>query len=142
MAPRCGTSFVMQECINAGLPVNGVAFINEQLTPIEGNPGGYYECKAGPQKGMIQKLWPVELAKIDPADISALLVLDRLDKQALFLSMQKQANREHMDYPAEQAYEEISSTLNAYLDKTGIDYLRVYTEELDDRIKEILAYLG
>lgn len=83
----------------------------------------------------------MELQEIDPADITALVVLDRRDKQALYRSMQKQATRENMDYPAEKAYEEISSTLKDYLQRTGIEHLFVYTEELDDRIGEILAYL-
>ena len=47
-----------------------------------------------------------------------------------------------MDYPVEQAYAEISQTLRDYLEKTGIEYKLVYTEELDERLDEILAYLG
>lgn len=132
----------MQECVKAGLPVNGIAFINEELTPTSGNPLGYYERQTAPVKGMIQKVWPVELQEIDPADISALVVLDRHNKQALFRSMQQQAGRENMDYPADKAYGEISATLKDYLQTTGIEHLLVYTEELDDRIEEILAYLS
>ena len=84
MAPRCGTSFIMQECIKAGLPVNATAFIDETLTPREGNPLGYFERETEPTKGLVQKVWPVELAKINPEEISTLVVLDRRDKQALF----------------------------------------------------------
>lgn len=142
MAPRCGTSFVMQQCIQAGLPVNATPFVNGELTPREGNPEGYFERATAPQKGKIQKVWPVELAGIDPGDIDALVVLDRRDKQALFRSMDQQAKREQLDYPSEQAYAEISGTLRSYLDTTGIAYLLVYTEELDDRIDEILTYFG
>jgi hypothetical protein len=132
----------MQQCVRAGLPVNGVAFVNEALTPHAGNPQGYYEMSGRPQHGMIQKVWPVQLQELDPAEISALLVLDRRDKQALFASMQQQAERESVDYPVEQAYAEISQTLRDYLEKTGIEYKLVYTEELDERLDEILAYLG
>lgn len=142
MGPRCGTSFVMQQCVKAGLPVNGVPFINETLTPRDGNPQGYYEMPDGPKRGMIQKVWPVQLREINPNDISALLVLDRRDKQALFDSMQQQADRESMDYPVEQAYAEISGALQEYLQTTGINYKLVYTEELNERLDEILAYLG
>ncbi|MDH5593669.1 MAG: hypothetical protein OEY68_04615 [Gammaproteobacteria bacterium] len=141
MAPRCGTSFVIQQCIKAGLAVNGVAFINEQLTPKEGNPEGYYEMATAPQHGMVQKVWPRDLESIDPSEISALVVLDRRDKQALYASMQQQAEREQFSYSASEAYEEISATLKNYLASTGIDYLLVHTEELDDRIDEILKYL-
>jgi len=140
--PRCGTSFVMQQCVKAGLPVHGEAFISEALTPVEGNPGGYYEITSPPQAGMVQKVWPVDLEKIDPKEISALLVLDRRDKEALFESMARQAQREKLDYPADKAYEEISNTLQNYLDKTGIDYKLVYTEDLDDEIDDIIAYLS
>ena len=142
MGPRCGTSFVMQQCIKARLPVNGVAFVNEQLTPQSGNPDGYYEMPGEPQKGQIQKVWPVQLKDIDPKNISALLVLDRRDKSALFASMRKQAKRESMDYPVEQAYEEISQTLKNYLQKTSIAHKLVYTEDLNDEIDAILDYLA
>lgn len=131
----------MQQCVKAGLAVNGVAFINEQLTPHEGNPEGYYEMVAAPQRGMVQKVWPRDLENIDPKQISALVVFDRRDKQALYDSMQQQAEREQFSYSASAAYEEISTTLKNYLASTGIDYLLVYTEELDDRIEEILKYL-
>jgi len=142
MGPRCGTSFVMQQCIKAKLPVNGIAFVNEQLTPQSGNPEGYYEMSGEPQADQIQKVWPVQLKEIDPKNIRALLVLDRRDKSALFSSMQQQAERENLDYPVEQAYAEISQTLKDYLLKTGIDYKRVYTEDLDAEIDSILAYLA
>ncbi len=142
MGPRCGTSFIMQQCVKAGLPVNGVAFVNEQLTPKSGNPNGYYEMQGAPQVGQIQKVWPVELKEINPQEISALIVVDRRDKQALFASMRRQAKRERFDYPAEQAYKEISQTLKTYLHSTGIRYKLVYTEDLDCEIDSILAYLA
>jgi len=140
-APRCGTSFVMQQCIKASLPVNGTAFISEKLTPSEGNPNGYYEMISPPQTGMIQKVWPVDLIKLDPNDISALLVLDRRNKEELLASMEKQAKRENLNYPADKAYEEISTTLEKYLEETGIDYKFVYTEDLDSEIDTIIEYL-
>ena len=142
MGLRCGTSFVMQQCIKARLPVNGIAFVNEQLIPQVGNPEGYYEMPGEPQAGKIQKVWPVQLKEIDPKNISALVVLDRRDKQALFASMQQQAKRENLEYPVEQAYEEISQTLKDYLLTTGITHKLVYTEDLDDEIGSILAYLA
>ena len=141
MAPRCGTSFILQQCVKAGLRVNGVAFIDEQLTPKAGNPEGYYEMTGLPQRGMVQKVWPRDLVSIDPKDISALVVLDRRDKPALFEAMRKQAEREQFDYSVTEAYEEISTTLKNYLETTGIDYLMIYTEELNDRIGEIMKYL-
>lgn len=142
MGPRCGTSFVMQQCVKARLPVNGVAFINDLLTPQPGNPEGYYEMQGEPQPGQIQKVWPVQLKEIDPQEITALLVLERRDKQALLASMHRQAKREGFDYPAMQAYEEISQTLRDYLKQTGVAYKLVYTEDLSDEIDEILAYLA
>jgi hypothetical protein len=132
----------MQQCIKAGLPVNGVPFINEELTPFAGNPDGYYDMCGDPQPGMIQKVWPRQLVEIDPAAISALVVLDRRDKQALFASMNRQARREHLEYSAEAAYNEISGTLKDYLARTGIDYFLVYTEDLSLRIGKILEYLA
>ena len=140
-APRCGTSFVMQQCVKAGLPVNGQAFISEHLTPAEGNPGGYYEMTTPAKAGMVQKVWPVDLVKLDPGEISALVVLDRRDKEALLASMTRQAQREKLDHPADKAYEQISKTLQDYLDKTGITYKHVYTEDLDDEIDAIIEYL-
>ncbi len=142
MGPRCGTSFVMQQCVKAGLRVNGIAFVNEVLTPKAGNQRGYYEMDGEPKADQIQKVWPVQLKQIDPENITALLVLDRRDKKALFASMQRQAQRENMNYPVEQAYKEISQTLREYLEKTNIDFKSVYTEDLNDRIDEILAYLS
>lgn len=142
MGPRCGTSFVMQQCIKAKLPVNGIAFVDEKLTPRSGNPEGYYEMPGEPKTGQIQKVWPVQLKNIDPKNISALLVLDRRDKSALFASMQKQAKLEKLDYPVEQAYREISQTLKNYLLTTDIAHKLVYTEDLDDEINSILKYLA
>lgn len=142
MGPRCGTSFVMQQCVKAGLPVNGVAFVNKVLTPPSGNPEGYYEMQDEPQPGQIQKIWPVQLKEINPKDITALLVLDRRDKQALFVSMRQQAKREDLDYPVEQAYEKISQTLKYYLKTKGVAYKLVYTEDLNNEIDAILTYLS
>ncbi len=142
MGPRCGTSFVMQQCVKTGLPVNGKAFVNEILTPLAGNPEGYYEMLGEPQHGQIQKVWPVQLKEVDPKEIAALLVLDRRDKQTLFASMRRQAKREGLDYSAEQAYEEISQTLKDYLKKTRVSYKLVYTEDIDDEIGSILTYLA
>ncbi len=142
MGPRCGTSFVMQQCVKAQLPVNGVAFVNNVLTPRSGNPEGYYEMQDEPQPGKIQKVWPVQLNDINPKDITALLVLDRRDKQALFVSMRQQAKLENLAYPAEQAYEEISQILKRYLEKTGVAHKLVYTEDLNNEIDEILTYLS
>lgn len=142
MGPRCGTSFVMRACVRAGLPVNGVPFISEALTPQAGNPQGYYEMLQPPQQGMVQKVWPVQLANIDPGHIRAMVVLDRRDKDALFASMRQQAQREQMDYPVEQAYRQISDTLTAYLQNGEVDYRLFYTEDLDVCIDEIVAYLA
>jgi len=141
MGPRCGTSFVMQQCVKACLPVNGEAFIDETLTPHEGNPQGYYEMIQPPRRDMVQKVWPVDLVNIKPAEIKALVVLDRRDKDALFTSMRKQAQREQMGYPVEQAYQEVSDTLQQYLSSTGVHHKLFYTEELDEHIEEIIAYL-
>jgi len=142
MGPRCGSSFVMQQCVKMGLPVNGMAFVNEILTPQAGNPEGYYEMQGEPQHGQIQKVWPVQLKEVNPKEIAALLVLDRRDKQALFASMRRQAKRERLDYSAELAYEEISQTLKDYLKKTGVSYKLVYTENINDEIGNILTYLA
>ncbi len=143
VGPRSGTSFTMRKLHEAGLPVHWDSSIDEQM-PAEGNPRGYYETHFKDYKSLedvIVKVWPLS-ARF--ADIERMVILER-DRDSQIASIEKQMVREQalletlgISWSAEDFRDKSAEALNLYL---SIPHLRVRTEDLDERIDEIINYM-
>ena len=134
----------MQQLHEAGLPVYWDEEIN-QVLPDAGNPGGYYETTTTNLpllNNVICKVWPLGSAG---ADIERMVVLER-GREAQLRSIEIQMEREAQIL---EAVGLTSWTPEDFLDKSqealkpllSIPHLRVRTEDLNDRIEEIINYM-
>lgn len=143
MGPRVGSSFIMRQCKIAGLEVHGSKYLHGMLPPA-GNPGGYYDLT--PVEIMkatsgVAKVWPVQYKNlIDPP--SKVLVVRRQDREAQLASIVKQAKREKHEIDAAHSIEMSEEIYRRCFDGLDIPTLEVYTEELNDRLDDILTFLG
>lgn len=143
VGPRSGTSFTMRMMHEAGLPVHWDSSIDEKM-PAEGNPQGYYETHFQDYRSLedvIVKVWPMS-ARF--ADVEKMVVLER-DRDSQIASIEKQMVRERalldtlgITWSAEDFRDRSAEALNLYL---SIPHLRVRTEDLDERIDEIINYM-
>ncbi len=139
--PRVGTSYVMGQCIEAGLDVQFDEVL-EAMLPVEGNPNGYYEYNPMDlpklNKGVV-KVWPIFLHTVQPRKI---VVLRRGETNKQYDSIRKQAIREGGSvYPPEWVEQSLVALLD-YLPQTGAE-IRVYqTETLTEDIDSIIKFLG
>ena len=141
--PRVGSSFVMKSLLDAGLPVHWDQSLCDIL-PEDGNPDGYYETMFQDYRShedVILKVWPLTMQH---ADIERMVVLERSRENQL-ASIEKQMVRE------QKLLEErgIGLTPTEFIDLShqaleiylSIPHLRVSTEDLDDRIDEIISFM-
>jgi len=143
VGPRSGTSFTMRMMHEAGLPVHWDPSIDETM-PAEGNPQGYYETHFQNYQSLedvIVKVWPLSARY---ADIEKMVILER-DRDSQIASIEKQMVRERellatlgIAWSAEDFRDRSAEALNLYL---SIPHLRVRTEDLDERIDEIINYM-
>lgn len=143
IGPRVGSSFVMKALLDAGLPVHFDQALGDIL-PAEGNPDGYYETHYDDYKSVddvIVKVWPLA---IHCADIERMVILER-SRESQVASIKKQMVRERqlleeldVQLTPEEFIDKSREALDLYL---SIPHLRVNTEDLDDRINEIISYL-
>ena len=141
MGPRVGSSFVMRKCVEAGLNVKFDSVL-EGMLPPEGNPTGYYEYNPmdlGKLTDGVIKVWPIFLHRIVP---DKMVVLRRKQSGRQYDSIRKQAVREGGSVYPPQWVEQSLCALLEFLPQTQAE-VRVYeTEELDDKIDEIINFLG
>jgi len=157
VGPRTGTSFVMQKAREVGLPISGEMFI-DGVTINKHNPNGYWDInpfhfptllQSNKLDNTIVKVWPTVLQFIDVSKIKCIVVLERKNKQKQISSIFKVLNDE-LTLPINQIFydqktpieliEESNNILNYYL-KPDINFIKVYTEDLDSSIKNILDFL-
>lgn len=140
--PRTGTSWTMRRLHNAGLPVQYNSSIDAVMPPA-GNPMGYYEWLNGDtaKDNAIIKVWPISA---NPTIINKMVVLYR-DRSTQLASIERQMTRERklldaagIDWTAE---EHLDKSLAALQPLLGIPHLAIRTEELDERISDIINYL-
>jgi hypothetical protein len=150
VGPRTGTSFVMKKAKDAGLPIIGKPF-DEMLVPKH-NPNGYWETTSTKPKVLnnhVVKLWSPDLSLIPPFKISNILVLERKDKLAQMHSTYKVFKDECKLNPTfaklynpANIIQEHSAFLERWLKQINQNnIMRVYTEDLDDSIEQILSFL-
>jgi len=139
--PRVGTSYVMQQCINAGLDVKFDEVLEDML-PTEGNPQGYYEYNPidlPKIKDGVVKVWPIFLHTVVPRKI---VVLRRNNTYKQYDSIRKQAIREGGSiYPPEWVEQSLVALLD-FLPHTKAEVRSYRTEELSDNIESIINFLG
>ena len=143
VGPRAGTSFTMKELLDAGLPVHWDPSIDAAL-PVDGNPRGYYETLPSDYRSVtdkIVKVWPLAAQY---ADIERMVVLER-NRESQLASIAEQVERERelldaldISWTPEEFLDRSSKALSLYL---SIPHLRVRTEDLSERIDEIISYL-
>ena len=111
--------------------------------PAEGNPLGYYECLLSdlPTTNAIIKAWPLTA---DPMIIERMVVLYR-DRSTQLASIERQMTRERELLDAAgivwTAEEHLDKSLDALQPFLGIPHLAIRTEDLDDRISDIINYM-
>ena len=132
--PRTGTSFVMSKLLAAGLPVYwtlGYDF-----------PGAKYEVRKNELFGLdrvIAKVWPRLLSR---TDISRMVVLKR-DRTTQIASLKRQMEREReAGFVIEEKPESLIDQSRWIVDNSRILKREYRTEELDDNIAEIVAWLS
>jgi hypothetical protein len=152
--PRVGSSFVMNELRKAGIPIMGNKFL-PGITIKKHNPTGYWELdpftivelsKTDRFNGHVIKLWPQGLSLFEPSRIQCAVILERKDKQEQLKSISKVWEDEkqteigslfsHLT-PEDLINNQIKS-LESYKFNSA---LHVYTEDLNNRIGEIIKYL-
>lgn len=155
IGPRTGTSYIMQQALLNGLPILGEKFI-EGYTVDSFNPKGYYDLN--PEKineydydNKIIKCWYPFLSLFDCNDFSNILVLERKDKEKQQQSILK-LYEEELKLPK---VNKVLSKINPYnfisvyelglndwlKNKNKNKILKVYTEDIDFRLKDILNFL-
>ena len=155
IGPRVGSSFVMNAIREYDIPTLGQRFL--EFTPEDENPNGYWELhpsliKDGVHhrewKNLCIKLWPCVLLKTPAYNINSLVILERLDKEKQKESTIRVHNKEKelMYYespfnPIEDIIDWSRWCLSRVLEKTNCPILRVYTEDISDRVEEILAFM-
>lgn len=154
LGPRVGTSFVMNEARKAGLPIIGHKFLPEWTVPKH-NPEGYYDLDpfefvdlyySGQLNKRVVKAWGPLLAKVNPNDISCVVLLERKDKQAQLTSIKKvmideiktPKGSQFSHLTAEEILEEHHSAISLVRSN---NVLKVYTEDLHKEIGNILNFL-
>ena len=143
VGPRVGTSFTMKSLLDAGLPVHWDSRL-EAILPAEGNPAGYYETdyvNLPDLSDVVVKVWPLaaHLASIEKA-----VILER-NRDCQLASIEKQLVRERellatlgITWTAEEFIDQSEKALTPLL---SIPHLRIRTEDLDDRIDDIITFM-
>lgn len=141
-APRVGTSHVMRQARVRGYEIHGVKY--HPWAPVKGNPGGYYDMNdydIPALRNGVAKVWPRQM-RLLRAIPDSLVVLERRDKDAWLASIDKQIKREGGDITADQVLEHSYPLMDLCLEDYPGKVLKVYTEDLDERINEIFQFIG
>lgn len=143
IGPRVGSSFIMRQCKIAGLEVHGSKYLHGVLPP-EGNPGGYYDLtpiEIMKATSGVAKVWPVQYQYMigPPAKV---LVVRRLDREAQLDSIVKQAAREKHNLDAAHSIAMSEDIYQRTFTELDVPTMEVYTEELNDKLEDILTFLG
>lgn len=141
--PRTGTSWTMYCLAEAGVPIKYDRSI-DRFMPASGNPLGYFESypeSLTNYDNTVAKVWPIS-AK--PETIEKMVVLYR-DRATQLASIERQMTRERELLDAAgigwTAEEHLDRSLRALEPLLGIPHLAIRTEELDERISDIINYM-
>lgn len=142
-APRVGSSYIMREAKLRCIPVEGTLYLHGLQNP-EGNPGGYYDLLDQEVEWLrsgIAKVWPRQIFSL-PVEPTKLVTLKRRDQDAWLDSMQRYFELEGVKEDPEKVLRDSTFYLETYLREYNGALLEVYTEDIDDRLYEILQFIG
>lgn len=150
LGPRTGTSFVMQQAKNKGIPITGYKFL-PNFTVEKHNINGYWETPVyNPSiDNCVVKLWYPTLMCLNPNKVSGVVVLERKDKLAQVASLYKVFKDEcklnktflSLDSPSASLLTFISDTNNWLSTINETKIMRVYTEDLTSSLDNILSFI-
>ena len=141
--PRVGSSHIMRQAKRRGYNVRGSKYAHGTL-PVEGNPGGYYDLlmdEVLQLRSGVAKVWSAAFAGIQ-VPVDRMVVLKRQDTQAQIESINRQKKREGLRVEASSAIEYSSGLLSLYLESYQGQVMEVYTEDIDNKLIDILKFLG
>ena len=142
--PRVGSSFVMRQAKVKGLLVRGTKYLHGTM-PMDGNPGGYYDLTDSEVltlKTGVAKVWPRQLRLLRTVP-DKMVILDRQDMDAWLASIDRQMKRENMtQYTAEDILGITVPIMTRCLEDYPGEAMRVNTEDLNTKIKDILTFIG
>lgn len=145
VGPRVGSSFIMRQAKVAGLNIHGTKYLHG-TQPVTGNPGGYYDLldeEVLAAKSGVAKVWGRQMPFLRTIP-DKILVLERRDREAWLESITKQIKREGLEsrLTAPETLEKTGSMLSAQLLDFPGEIMRVYTEDLDNKLQDILTFIG
>lgn len=150
LGPRTGTSFVMQQAKQRGIPIHGYKFI-PNFTVEHHNINGYWDTPVYEPtiNNCLVKLWYPSYLKINPKDIAGVIALERKDKVAQVASLYKvfkdecKLNRQllSLDSPSSLLLPFIQNTEQWLSSLNTKQIMRVYTEDLNASITNILSFI-
>ena len=150
LGPRTGTSFVMQQAKQKGIPIHGYKFI-PNFTVKEHNIDGYWETLVCPPtiNNCLVKLWYPAYLSIDSNKIAGVIALERKDKVAQVASLYKvfkdecKLNKQllSLESPSSLLLPFIQNTEQWLLSLENKQIMRVYTEDLTSSIDSILSFI-
>ena len=155
IGPRVGSSFVMKCLKEAGIPIVGKKFL--EFTAKDENPNGYWEPHpiessknifTDKWKNKAVKLWPVILLKTPVYNIDRMVVLERQDRQRQNESIIRVHDKEkeliNFDTPFNPVTDIVDWSrwcLSRVLEEANYSILRVYTEDLNKNINNIIKFM-
>ena len=130
--PRTGTSFVMGKLREAGLPI----YWTESLKIVDAKYDTWY-TELPDLDNVIAKVWPNHLSR---AKVGRMLVLHR-EFASQVKSIHQQIRRERKQgYVIVDTPKQLIEKANWILAKSKIERIEVRTEDLDERIDEIIEW--
>ena len=116
--PRVGSSHIMRQAKVRGLDIKGTKYLHGTM-PVEGNPGGYYDLT------------------------DKEVVLERKNTDAWLESIDRQMVREGMtQFTADDILAITVPLMARCLEDFPGEIMKVATEDLDNKIKDILTFIG
>ena len=132
--PRTGTSWTMGKLIEAGLPV----YWTEHLNVVGAQYDTWYD-ELPELDNVIAKVWPNHLQK---ANVGRMVVLRR-NVTTQVKSIKQQMKRERSNgFVIEDTPKQLIDRAKWILDNIKIERMEVRTEDLDDRINEIIEWFS
>ena len=132
--PRTGTSWTMGKLIEAGLPVYWTESLN-----IAGSKYDTWHDEFSELDNVIAKVWPNHLQR---ANVAKMVVLHRNESTQLKSIKQQMKRERNQGLVIEQTPKQLIDQAKWILDQIKIPRLVVRTEELDDRIDEIIEWMS
>ena len=142
--PRVGTSHIMRQAKVHGLDIKGTKYLHGTM-PVEGNPGGYYDLTDREVLNLhtgVGKVWPRQMRLLRTVP-DKMVVLERKNTDAWLESIDRQMVREGMSqFTADDILAITVPLMARCLEDFPGEIMKVATEDLDNKTKDILTFIG